>query len=117
MTVTIYHNPRCSKSRETLSLLEENGHQPNVVEYLKNPLTADQLKTLIQQLGFGSAHELIRSKEEEYKTLGLSKSSTDEEVIAAMLQCPKLMERPVVVVNDKAAVGRPPESVLALFQS
>lgn len=116
MTVTIYHNPRCSKSRETLSLLEENGHQPYVLEYLKTPLDATQLKTLVQQLGFSSAHDLLRSKEEEYKTLGLSKSSSEDEVIAAMVQYPKLMERPVVVVNGKAAVGRPPESVLALFQ-
>lgn len=115
MTVTIYHNPRCSKSRETLSLLEANGHKPDVVEYLKTPLCAEQLKNLIQQLGFGSAHQLIRSKEEEYKTIGLSKTSTDSEIIAAMVQFPKLMERPVVVFNDKAAVGRPPESVLALF--
>jgi arsenate reductase len=115
MTVTIYHNPRCSKSRETLSLLEENGHQPTVVEYLKDPLDAAQLKTLISQLGFSSAHDLLRSKEEEYTALGLSKTSSEDEIIAAMVQCPKLMERPVVVVHDKAAVGRPPESVLALF--
>jgi arsenate reductase len=115
MTVTIYHNPRCSKSRETLSLLEQNGHQPHVVEYLKTPLNIDELKTLIQQLGMTSAHDLLRTKEDEYKTLGLSKSSSEDEVLTAMAQCPKLMERPVVVVSNKAAVGRPPESVLALF--
>lgn len=115
MTVTIYHNPRCSKSRETLSLLEENGHQPVVVEYLKTPLNAAQLTTLIKQLGFSSAHDLLRSKEDEYKALGLSTSSCEDDIIAAMVECPKLMERPIVVVNNKAAVGRPPESVLALF--
>ncbi|MFC0117024.1 arsenate reductase (glutaredoxin) [Pseudoalteromonas xiamenensis] len=115
MSVTIYHNPRCSKSRETLALLEQHGHTPIVVEYLKTPLSSEEIKTLIEQLGFGSAHDLLRTKEDEYKEHGLSKSSSEDDIIAAMVTAPKLIERPIVVTNGKAAVGRPPESVLALF--
>ncbi|CCQ12399.1 Arsenate reductase [Pseudoalteromonas luteoviolacea B = ATCC 29581] len=117
MSVTIYHNPRCSKSRETLNLLEQHGYQATVVEYLKQPLNAEELRELIQQLGLTSAHDLLRTKEAEYKLAGLSKSSEENAVINAMVTYPKLMERPVVSVNGKAAIGRPPESVLALFQA
>ncbi|ALU41499.1 arsenate reductase (glutaredoxin) [Pseudoalteromonas rubra] len=115
MSVTIYHNPRCSKSRETLALLESRDIQPDVVEYLKTPIDADTLSGLLQKLGFTSAHQLVRSKETLYKELSLSKDSDEAELRQAMLENPKLIERPIVVKGDKAAIGRPPESVLDIL--
>ncbi|CAH9054668.1 putative protein YfgD [Pseudoalteromonas holothuriae] len=116
MSVTIYHNPRCSKSRETLALLEEQGVKANVVEYLKTPMNLETLNELIQQLGFSSAHQLVRNKETIYKELNLNKD-TDEVVLRqAMINNPKLIERPIVVNQQKAALGRPPESVLTILQ-
>ena len=115
MSVTIYHNPRCSKSRETLALLESHHISPYVVEYLKTPVDLVTLDTLITQLGFESAHQLVRKKETLYKELGLNKY-TDETVLKqAMLDNPKLIERPIVVKGEKAAIGRPPESVFAIL--
>jgi len=113
--VRIYHNPRCSKSRETLALLREHGVEPEVVEYLKSPLSAPQVKELAAKLG-GSPHALLRTKEEPYARLGLSKSSSLAAIAAAIAKEPVLLERPLVVVGDKAAIGRPPESVLALIE-
>lgn len=115
MPVTIYHNPRCSKSRETLALLQSKSIEPTIVEYLKTPLSAEQIKTLISQLGFSSAQELMRTKEDEYKALNLKQETNEENLIDAMVQQPKLIERPIVVHNGKAAIGRPPENVLSIL--
>ena len=111
---TIYHNPRCSKSRMTLALLEERNVDVNIIEYLKTPLDMDQIDTLIDQLSI-EPENLIRPKEAEYKEAGLSKTSSRAEIIAAIAQYPKLLERPIVVHNGKAKIGRPPENVLELF--
>ncbi len=113
-TITIYHNPRCSKSRQTLALLEENGVSPKVLEYLKSPVDKTTLKDMLDKLGM-SAHEIVRTKEAEYAEAGLSANSTENEVITALIQYPKLLERPIVVTDTHAAIGRPPENVLALL--
>ncbi|MCG3203009.1 MAG: putative protein YfgD [Gammaproteobacteria bacterium] len=113
--VTIYHNPRCSKSRETLALLREHGVQPEVIDYLKTPPDAATLKRLVRQLGI-KARDLLRTKEAEYMAAGLDRPGvTDEQAIAAMAEYPILIERPIVVVKDRAALGRPPEAVLRLL--
>ena len=115
--VKIYHNPRCSKSRETLSLLQSNGIEPDVVLYLKTPPDADTIKALLQMLGMGSARELMRQKEELYKSLNLADSHLSEAaLIQAMVENPKLIERPIVVANGKARIGRPPEQVLDIVK-
>lgn len=114
MTIRIYHNPRCGKSRETLKLLQSRGVQPEIVEYLKTPLDAGGLRDLVAKLGI-PARQLLRTKQAEYKALGLGPDTTDDEAIAAMVQEPILMERPVVVVGERAAIGRPPEKVLELL--
>jgi arsenate reductase len=113
--VTIYHNPRCSKSRETLKLLEDNGVQPDVVEYLKNTPTKAELTSVLSALGF-TPRELMRKKEAEYKEQGLDDVSlTDDQLIDAMINTPKLIERPIVIKDAKARIGRPPESVLEII--
>ena len=114
MTV-IYHNPRCSKSRETLALLEQNNMSPEVVLYLQTPPTADTIKTLLAQLGMTSARELMRTKEDVYKELNLKEEQDEDTLIKAMINHPKLIERPIVIHNGQAKIGRPPESVLGLF--
>jgi arsenate reductase len=111
---TIYHNPRCSKSRNTLALLRENGVEPEIVLYLETPLTAPQIRDLLSKLGIEAA-DLVRRGETEYQQQGLSEESTAEDYIAAMAACPRLMERPVVVCGSKAVLGRPPENVLDLL--
>ena len=114
-SVTIYHNPRCSKSRETLSLLKDNGIDPDVVLYLETPPDSTTLHKLLTMLGMNSARELMRQKEELYKDLNLSDSQLSEEaLIQAMVDNPKLIERPIVVANGKARIGRPPEDVLGI---
>ncbi|ELU8378710.1 arsenate reductase (glutaredoxin) [Cronobacter sakazakii] len=114
--VTIYHNPRCSKSRETLSLLTERGIEPDVVLYLETPPDAATIKTLLNQLGFSQARELMRTKEDLYKTLNLADPSLSEEaLIQAMADYPKLIERPIVISHGKARLGRPPEQVLEIL--
>ena len=113
--VTIYHNPRCSKSRETLNLLEEKDLNINVVKYLETPPTRDELKKIITLLGFSSARSLMRTKETVYKELGLKEEQDEALLLTAMLENPKLIERPIVLTNGKAAIGRPPESVLAIL--
>lgn len=113
--VTIYHNPRCSKSRETLTLLEQNGIEPQVVLYLETPPDAATLKSLLAMLGLGSPRQLMRTKEALYKDLNLASESRDEALIAAMVNNPKLIERPIVVKNGQARIGRPPESVLEIL--
>lgn len=113
--VTIYHNPRCSKSRETLELLRDRGIEPSVIEYLKEPPDARTLKTLLKQLGI-RASDLIRKKEKEFAELGLGKKVDDEDaLVRAMVKHPILIERPIVVSGSKARLGRPPEKVLELF--
>lgn len=111
----IYHNPRCSKSRQTLALLEENGLQPDVVKYLETPPGADDLAILVQALGC-SVRDIIRVKESEYKELGLDNPElSDTQLLQALSNHPKLIERPIVTHNGKAALGRPPETVLSLI--
>lgn len=115
MSLVIYHNPRCSKSRQTLALLEERGETPQVVEYLKTPPDAATLKRILKALGL-APRALMRRQEEPYKTLGLDNAAlTDDQLIAAMVEHPILIERPIVVADGKAAIGRPPESVLAIL--
>jgi len=113
--VTIYHNPRCSKSRETLALIEAKGLKPRVVEYLKTPPSADTLSTILTYLN-KPATELLRSKEQEFKDLNLKNfSGSERELIELMVTHPKLIERPIVVVGNQARIGRPPEAVLEII--
>ncbi|MFK3775556.1 arsenate reductase (glutaredoxin) [Pseudomonas sp. NPDC089406] len=113
--LTLYHNPRCSKSRGALELLEARGLTPNVVRYLETPPTAATLEQLLGKLGIG-ARQLLRSGEDEYKALNLADPAlTDAQLIEAMVQHPKLIERPILVAGDKAVVGRPPEKVLEIL--
>lgn len=115
MMITLFHNPRCSKSRDALALLQQSGQHFEVVEYLKSPLNAGELEQLLNKLQL-PARALLRIKEEEYKTLGLDDTQlSDAELISAMVKHPKLMERPVLVVNNKAAIGRPLENLQALL--
>jgi arsenate reductase (glutaredoxin) len=117
--ITIYHNPRCSKSRETLALVESlntTGAPLNVVEYLKTPPTVEELAALHRQLG-RSVRDMLRDGEEPYKTLDLARADlTDAHAYAAIAAHPILLQRPIVVYRGKAAIGRPPESVQALFE-
>ncbi|HKN03414.1 MAG TPA: arsenate reductase (glutaredoxin) [Buttiauxella sp.] len=114
--VSIYHNPRCSKSRETLSLLKANGVEPEVVLYLETPPDAATIKSLLSKLGFASARELMRQKEDLYKELNLAEPTlSEEQLIQAMVENPKLIERPIVLANGEARIGRPPESVLEIL--
>lgn len=113
---TIYHNPRCSKSRNTLSLLNENGVEPEIVLYLENPPSAGDIKKLLKKLGI-AAEALVRRGEDEYKQAGLSKASTEAEIVAAMAHYPKLIERPIVIKGNSAVLGRPPENVLGLLDA
>ncbi|MUK60303.1 arsenate reductase (glutaredoxin) [Aliivibrio fischeri] len=116
MSVVIYHNPRCSKSRETLSLLEEKGITPEIVKYLDETPNIDTLKTIFAQLGFSSVRDMMRTKEAEYKEQGLAEASiTDEQLFKAMVATPKLIERPIVINNSQARIGRPPEQVLEIL--
>ena len=116
MTIyTIFHNPRCSKSRQALGLLQEQGIEPEVVEYLKTPLSTQTLQNLCQKLGVNVV-DMMRTKEREFKELGLGdRGVTDNELLQAMTQNPILLERPIVVCDDKAVIGRPPENVLELI--
>ena len=111
---TMYHNPRCSKSRKTLALLQERGIEPEIVLYLEESPSADEIGKLLGKLGIAAA-QLVRRNEDEYKQAGLSKESSEKELIAAMAAHPKLIERPVVVRGQRAVLGRPPENVLDLL--
>jgi len=115
MTVTIYHNPRCSKSRQTLALLEERGIAPRIVDYLKTPPSAAELKTILKTLGL-RPRDLLRKGEPIYAELGLKDRDLDDDaLIALMVANPTLIERPIVVSGGMAALGRPPESVLEIL--
>ena len=117
MTTSIYHNPRCSKSRQTLQLLQENNIEVEVIEYLKQVPDANTIKTLLKQLGMDSAQQLMRKGEAIYKELNLKDSAhSEDQLIDAMTANPKLIERPIVVHGDTAKIGRPPEQVLELFK-
>lgn len=111
--ITIWHNPRCSKSRETLALLNEKGITPEVRLYLDDVPTADELRSALATLGL-TAGELVRRKEALFKDLNLAEAS-DDQLIDAMVANPKLIERPIVFANGRAALGRPPENVLAIL--
>ena len=113
--VTIYHNPRCSKSRQTLQLLRERGIEPEIIEYLKTPPDEATLGRILKQLGL-SAHELTRTSESLYKELGLDQHPpSDTRMLRVLVENPKLIERPIVVTPQGAAIGRPPENILKLL--
>lgn len=113
--VTIYHNPRCSKSRQTLAILEENGIEAEVIEYLNTPPDAATLKVILQKLGM-SARELLRKGEDAYKENDLGRPElSDDKLIDYMVRFPKLIQRPIVIKGDKAVLGRPPENVQELI--
>lgn len=114
MSIVIYHNPRCSKSRQALTLLEQEGIQPEVIEYLKTPPSEAELDRILNALG-KQPEELLRRGEQEYKDHFKGKSLNRAEIIALMVKYPKVIERPIVVNGDKAAVGRPPEDVLEVI--
>jgi len=111
---TIYHNPRCSKSRNTLALLQERGIEPDVVLYLETCPDADEIRGLLGKLGL-EAGQLVRRGEDAYKECGLGAGSSDAQILAAMASHPKLIERPIVVRGERAVLGRPPENVLELI--
>ncbi len=114
-SVTIYHNPRCSKSRQTLALLQERGIKPDIVLYLEQVPDPDQLASLCRQLGL-SPRQLLRTGEAEYRQLDLDDPALDDKaILQAMAEHPRLIERPIVVKGNKAVLGRPPENVLELI--
>ncbi|MFT4615701.1 MAG: arsenate reductase [Bacteroidia bacterium] len=112
---TLYHNPRCSKSRNTLALLQENGVEPEIVLYLDESPDEAEIVGLLKKLGL-SADQVLRRGEEAYKSSGLNAGSAEADIIAAMAAHPKLIERPIVVRGDRAVLGRPPENVLGLLE-
>lgn len=113
--IILYHNPRCSKSRAALKLLNSGGHEPEIVEYLKTPPDAQTLEHILELLGL-EPRELMRRKEKEYTEAGLDDPAlTRAELIEAMVRFPRLIERPIVIGNGKAALGRPPEKVLEIL--
>jgi len=115
MTIRIFHNPRCSKSRATLALLQERGIEPEITLYLESPPDAGELRSILQKLGL-TARDLMRKGEAEYREQGLADESlTEDELIAAMVASPRLIERPIVLANGQAAIGRPLESVIEIL--
>lgn len=113
--IILYHNPKCSKSRQTLALLEERGIQPRIIEYLNTPLTQQQLDHILNCLQYEPL-QLMRTKETRYQELGLDHTTLSrEEAIQTIIDNPILMERPIVVHENKAAIGRPPENVLEIL--
>lgn len=115
MAVTIYHNPRCTKSRQTLALLEDRGVAPRIVEYLRNPPDRATIEALLRKLGI-PARDLVRRTEPEYAALGLDAPGVSEDMLLdALATHPKLIERPIVVVGRRARIGRPPEAVLEIL--
>ena len=114
--VKIWHNPRCSKSRNTAALLEEKGVDAEVIKYLDTPPSKEELKEVLKMLGMG-ARELMRTKEDIYKTLDLKNENDEEKLIEAMVENPKLIERPIVIKNGKAAIGRPIENIIELLDT
>ena len=114
-TATIFHNPRCSKSRNSLAILNEQGLEPEIRLYLEDPPSAEELTSILAMLDI-SARDLLRKGESDYKTLNLANPDISEtEIIKAMTEYPKLIERPIVIKDGKAAIGRPPETILDLL--
>lgn len=114
--ITIYHNPRCSKSRKTLEILRENGVEPTIVEYLNTPPSSEQLTQILAMLGL-EPRAIMRTGESEYRENGFADSSlTDEDLIRLMSEFPRVIERPIVTSGAKAVIGRPPENVLKLIE-
>ncbi len=112
---TLYHNPRCSKSRAALALLRERDIEPEIVEYLKTPPDADTLRAILTRLGLGP-RDVLRTGEAEYRELGLKDAELDDEaLIRTMVEHPKLIERPILVHGDAARIGRPPEQILEIL--
>lgn len=112
--LTIWHNPRCTKSRQTLQLLRDRGYEPSEVDYQKNPPSIGEIKSVLAMLNI-TARELMRTGQDIYGELNLADETSEEKLIEAMFLHPILIERPVVIHGDKAALGRPPESVLAIL--
>ena len=109
MKVTIYHNPRCTKSRQALKVIEESSfHEPDIKLYLKDGLTREEVLDIQKKLGC-NVLEMMRPKEAEFKSLGLSKKSDEEQLLEGLVECPKLLERPVLIAKDEAVIGRPLE--------
>ncbi|WP_019960311.1 arsenate reductase (glutaredoxin) [Woodsholea maritima] len=117
MATEIWHNPRCSKSRETLALLRQHAIEPKVRLYMEEKASVEDIRTVLGQLGFEDARQLMRTKEAAYKDLGLGEVSDQDALIQAMHDEPKLIERPIVIHRARAMLGRPPERVLVLFNS
>lgn len=116
MTIEIYHNPRCSKSRQTMALLEENNITPKVILYLENVPSHQELQHIIKNLGVASPRGIMRVKEAEYKDNNLNDDSlTEDQLLDAIVKFPKILERPIVVNGDKVAIGRPPENILSII--
>lgn len=113
-TVTIWHNPRCSKSRSALAILEENGVTPTEVRYLETPPSKSDIVTVLAALAM-EAKDIVRKGEAVYKTLNLSAQSTNEEILNALVENPILIERPIIISGDRAVIGRPPENVTSLL--
>jgi arsenate reductase len=117
MDIRIYHNPRCSKSRQTLDLLRQRGIEPTIIEYLKTPPSAQELEEILHKLGVGP-REVMRANEADYKALALERPElSDAELIQALQEHPQLLQRPIVVTAQRAAIGRPPEQVLEILPS
>jgi arsenate reductase len=114
-TVTLWHNPRCSKSRDSFKLLEERGIESNVVKYLEDVPTKEELQKILSMLGMSSARELMRTKEAVYSELNLKDETSEEKLIEAMVSNPKLIERPIIIKDNKAVIGRPIEKVIELL--
>ena len=115
MCITIYHNPKCSKSRQTLELLVKQGIKPSINEYLKIPPTAEKIKEILKKLGY-APRDLMRKKEDAYTEHNLDNPSlSGDDLIEFMIKHPVLIERPIVLANEKAAIGRPPEQVLEIL--
>ncbi|MCY1128525.1 arsenate reductase (glutaredoxin) [Frigidibacter sp. RF13] len=114
MTLTLWHNPRCSKSRETLALLEAHGHRPTVRLYLETPPSQTEIRAALALLG-QPAIALIRTGEDEFRDLGLNHDTSEADLIAAMAAHPRLIERPLLIADGKAALGRPPKAVLTIL--
>lgn len=114
MSITIYHNPRCSKSRKTLELIRENGVEPTVIEYLKTPLSTESIQGLLKKLDM-DVTDLVRRNEKVFDEMGLDGADADT-LITALSTEPRLLQRPIVVAGDRACLGRPPENVLALLE-
>jgi len=113
--ITIWHNPRCSKSRDSFKLLEERGVEAEVVKYLEEVPTKEELQEMLKMLGMNSAQELMRTKEAIYKELNLKEETSEEALLDAMIANPKLIERPIVIKGNRAVIGRPIEKVVELL--